>query len=174
MLNLNGQNYNQISLQVKLRNHTRQVSFQSSCPFTIRPRMGLSTSINLTHGRNHLLRDPETSRLELMCSNAEIYPLLIVMVNQIHTFAYGILVRLFNKPDSLRIMLIHSIMKLLNQFMKQIKLRIYLLSYLMSMIKISILQILMTLYAELQFQLKMQLVQQRKMRFQDLNGTSAG
>jgi len=66
----------------------------------IRPRMGLLTSINSIHGRNHLPRDPETSKLEHMCSNAEIYPQLIVMVNQIHTFAYGILARLFNKPDS--------------------------------------------------------------------------
>jgi hypothetical protein len=65
-------------------------------------------------GRNPLPRDLETSRLELTYSNAEIYLLLIVMVNQIHTFAYGILARLFSKQDSLKIMSIHSIMKLLN------------------------------------------------------------
>jgi hypothetical protein len=71
-------------------------------------------SSNLMLGRNHLQRDLEITRLELMFSNAEIYLLLIVMVNQIHTFAYGILARLSNKQDTLRIMSTHFIMKLLN------------------------------------------------------------
>ncbi len=103
----------------------------------IKLRMDQLAMVNLMLGKNHLPRDLRISRLEPMYSNAEIYLLLIVMVNQIHIFVFGTLAKLYRKPDISKITLTHFIMRLLSSSMKPIRLRIFLLLFLIFMIKIS-------------------------------------